>query len=278
MRFHTMIVDGLPVTSIIGRSDIQIVSIDNKYRIRKRINGSWEYPLWSPSFSSIESTTRWLQSKDIGEDDGYIEQSDFEYIMDMFGFEKITSYRRGRDSYRCSIKDSSGRTVLRLRATRFFDGSVQLTIPDDLKKILGDFIDCPEKLIYDLDYIFDEYGEESISIAFCRKQYRDDVIECASNSRNLAKDLVRVKSSNVWGYNINIKNYGDKTGDVVVQFKDSNGGPGDIYMYFDVPIILYRKWHTAPSKGHFFWKNIRNNFMYRKLTGDKKGKLKNAIN
>lgn len=109
-------------------------------------------------------------------------------------------------------------------------------------------------------------------------EYRHHIIECASNSKDITKDMVRVRSSNVWAYNIDIKHYGDKTGDVVVQFKGPNGGPGDIYMYFDVPVLLYRKWHTAPSKGHFFWEYIRNNYKYRKLTGDKRGKLKNAVN
>ena len=91
--------------------------------------------------------------------------------------------------------------------------------------------------------------------------------------------IVRVKSSNVWGYNINIRDRHDKTGDVYVQFKaDKTGGPGDIYVLYDVPISLYRKWVTAPSKGHFYYVNLRNNFKYSKLTGDKRGKLPNAVN
>ena len=67
-------------------------------------------------------------------------------------------------------------------------------------------------------------------------------------------------------------------GDMLVQFKGPKGGAGDIYLYYDVPVMLYRRWISAPSKGHFFWKYVRNNFSYRKLTGDKKGKLPNAIN
>ena len=107
---------------------------------------------------------------------------------------------------------------------------------------------------------------------------RDAIIYCAKSTRELAKDLVRVKSSNIWSYGINIKEHGDNTGDVLVQFKADKGGPGDIYLYYDVPISVYRKWQSAPSKGHFFWKYIRNNYLYRKLTGDKRGKLPNAVN
>lgn len=117
-----------------------------------------------------------------------------------------------------------------------------------------------------------------VQMSFVISDYRDDVIECAISSKDLTKNMVRVKSSNIWAYNINIKQHGDKTGDVVVQFKGRNGGPDDIYMYFDVPVTLYRRWHTAPSAGHFFWQYIRNNYRYRKLTGDKRTHLPNGIN
>ena len=106
----------------------------------------------------------------------------------------------------------------------------------------------------------------------------DNVITCASNSRDLSNKINRVRSSNLWGTNIDVKNNGDTTGDVIIQFKSKYGGPGDVYMYMDVPIIVYRRLIVAPSKGHFFWKYIRNRYKYRKLTGDKRGKLPNAIN
>jgi hypothetical protein len=70
----------------------------------------------------------------------------------------------------------------------------------------------------------------------------------------------------------------NKVGDLIIQFKGKYGGPGDVYMYFDVPVTVWRRFISAPSKGHYFWVNIRNNFWYRKLTGNKKGVLKNAIN
>lgn len=100
----------------------------------------------------------------------------------------------------------------------------------------------------------------------------------AISSRDLTKNMVRVRSSNIWSYGINVKSNKDNKGDVVVQFKGPNGGPDDIYMYMDVPIKVWKRWITAPSKGHYFWQYIRNNYFYRKLTGDKRGKLRNAIN
>lgn len=104
------------------------------------------------------------------------------------------------------------------------------------------------------------------------------IVNSAINVRDLSKNLVRVRSSNVWSYGINVNKNGDKTGTVVAQFKNQNGGPGDIYIYYDVPVSIYRKWVAAPSKGHFFWKYLRNRYNYSKLTGDKRGKLPNAIN
>lgn len=100
----------------------------------------------------------------------------------------------------------------------------------------------------------------------------------AINTKNLANDLVRVRSSNIWSYGLNLRNRKDKTGDLLVQFKNKNGGAGDVYIYYDVPTMVYRRWQSAPSKGHYFWVYIRNNFKYSKLTGDKRGKLANAIN
>lgn len=103
-------------------------------------------------------------------------------------------------------------------------------------------------------------------------------IFAAINTRNLAKSLSHVKSSNIWAYGINVRNRKDKMGDVLVQFKAKNGGAGDIYIYYDVPKTIFNRWQSAPSKGHYFWVYIRNNFKYSKLTGDKIGKLDNAIN
>lgn len=107
-------------------------------------------------------------------------------------------------------------------------------------------------------------------------RYRQQVT-AAINTRDLAKDMVRVKSSNIWSVGMNVRTRKDRTGDVLVQFKDKEGGPGDIYIYYDVPVTVYRKWSSVPSRGHFFWTNIRNYYKYAKLTGNKKTHLPNGI-
>ena len=103
-------------------------------------------------------------------------------------------------------------------------------------------------------------------------------IKASISSREITKNMIRVKSSNVWAYCIDIKRATDKTGNVYVQFKGPNGGPDSIYVYFDVPIVIYRRWLTAPSKGHYFWQYIRNKYQFAKLTGDKKTKQKGGVN
>ena len=97
------------------------------------------------------------------------------------------------------------------------------------------------------------------------------------SSRKASQNLIRVRSSNVWAYSYDIE-LGRNTGYLYVQFKNKNGGPGDVYQYFEFPVKMWKKFVTAPSKGHFFWRYVRNNFRYRKLTGDRRGKLSNAIN
>ena len=103
-----------------------------------------------------------------------------------------------------------------------------------------------------------------------------NAIFASITSKEITKNMVRAKSSNIWSYAINVRKAGDNTGDMYIQFKGKDGGPDDIYMYEDVPIKIYRRFITAPSKGHFFHKYIRNNYWYRKLTGDKKTHLRNG--
>lgn len=108
--------------------------------------------------------------------------------------------------------------------------------------------------------------------------YTSRSIFARSSSKDASLNLVRVKSSNIWARGIDVAKDGDTTGTLYVQFKGKYGGPGDTYAYYDVPLSTYRRWLVAQSAGHFFWMYIRNNFKYAKLTGDKRGKLANAIN
>ena len=91
------------------------------------------------------------------------------------------------------------------------------------------------------------------NMCFCDSSCRKDIIKASISTRDIVQHIVRVRSSNVWGYNINIRQNGDRTGDVYVQFKGPNGGPGDIYVLYDVPVSVYRKWVVSPSKGHFYF-------------------------
>lgn len=97
------------------------------------------------------------------------------------------------------------------------------------------------------------------------------------DSRQITDHMVRCKSSNVWGYAFDIQEDSNE-GTLYVQFKSDKGGPGDIYRYYEVPLRIYQRFLSSPSKGHAHWKYIRNNYKYSKLTGDKRGKLKNAVN
>lgn len=97
------------------------------------------------------------------------------------------------------------------------------------------------------------------------------------STKEIVKNMKRVKSSNIYSQTINVHDPENKVGDVYIRFH-KNGVPTWTYVYYDVPIKLYRKWLAAPSKGSFFWHNMRHNFYYTKLDGDKYGKLKNSIN
>lgn len=96
-------------------------------------------------------------------------------------------------------------------------------------------------------------------------------------SRQVTDHMLRCRSSNIWGYAYDIQD-GEDTGTLYVQFKNDSGGAGDIYRYYEVPFKIYRKLVASPSKGHAHWKYIRHKYQYSKLTGDKIGKLKNAVN
>lgn len=138
----------------------------------------------------------------------------------------------------------------------------------DLEKIINHILKFYSKIQYDIFSSVIITSDKNV-------QY---IIQAKKTGKKLSDDLVRVKSSNIWSYGIEIKDRKNKKGDVVVQFKNEKGGPGDLYQYIDVPITVWRKWIAVESKGHYFWQHIRNNYKYRKLTGDKKGKLPNAIN
>lgn len=133
-----------------------------------------------------------------------------------------------------------------------------------------------KKIIYTNDTIETDIPE-IVNLVFCETSYRTELSNIfAASSRDITKDMVRVKSSNVWSIKYNAQD--NRIGDVYVQFKGVNGQPDDIYVYYDVPNRIYRQIVSAPSKGHSVWQLLRNKFKYAKLTGDKRTHLPNGIN
>lgn len=222
---------------------------------------------WEPvgGFHTIEAAERFLNARNyVSASVDFIDvaSDDFAYILEAYAFRTA----------------GDGKWI-----TEIGDSKVFLTTDGD-EAILD--IESPsgqvdvrtfanlDDLMIALDAFYDEgdiYSATSITFG---KTY----VAAAINTRDLAKNLVRVKSSNIWAYGMNLRDRRDKAGEVLVQFKGNKGGPGDVYIYYDVPLVVWRKWLSATSKGHYFWLYIRNTYAYSKLTGDKRGKLKNAIN
>lgn len=203
---------------------------------------------------------------------------DFQHLMNMYGLQ----YDGHHDGYSGLFDNKASDSTTCIHIYNTSEDNYAIVVTDTTSAGL---VSTREETCYGisnlidyLDFLMNKYEVEIIDCSIvCDTGHRQAVL-AAISTRDLSKNLVRVKSSNVWAYTINIRNNKDKTGDVLCQFKGSKGGPGDIYIYYDVPIRLWQKWLGAPSKGSFFWRYIRNNFYYSKLTGDKKGKLKNAVN
>lgn len=209
--------------------------------------------------------------------DEHNQQLDFLHLMNMYGLQ----YDGHTDSYTSRFNQSDGNISIKVKEIN--DNDYDVTILTQTSPIMVSTKHEQFASIFDLinylDVVMLSYDLTTIhATTICYSNQRKAVILAAISAKDLSKNLVRVKSSNVWAYTINVKDRKQKSGDVVCQFKNKNGGPGDVYMYYDVPLNVWRRWLAAPSKGHFFWANIRNNYYYRKLTGNKRGVLKNAIN
>jgi len=134
------------------------------------------------------------------------------------------------------------------------------------------------KVVGNIETTLRKHGYDIFACANFSETSDCQAIMAAINSKDFTRDMVRVKSSNVWSRKFERKNNKNPNGTLVVQFKNKKGGPGDVYIYFDVPFTVYRRWMSATSVGHFFWVYIRHVYPYAKLTGDKRGKLSHAVN
>lgn len=260
---------------------------DGLYYIRIWEDG-WQYPSWQTTgFTKIDDAQNWLNIHDWNtatsqnidtsiQSDPYLVELDD--AMRLLGFYVADCTTDSKIRYHASVDTAD--SVICIHIACSVDNILSTYVLKDEEYIkspfptsdIGRVIRCTEKLL-------SKYGVSIFASSSLTSSASQSVAILAGRStRDIMRDMVRVKSSNVWAYAMNVKNHKDKYGDVYVQFKDKNGGPGDVYVYYDVPVLTYRRWHSASSKGHYFWRYIRNYFRYSKLTGDKRGKLPNAIN
>lgn len=259
---------------------LELVECMNKEGTEKRwyirLCSSQVIPSWQKDgFRSVAQAEEYLENYDWknATEQELVKQGfdeEFEFILDMYGFSRMEEDEVEVNQYSREVEEGKFVHIKDLGNQK----EVEVYTLEE-----SDVFDDFNALTKHLDSLFNS-GENSIlsSQTVDSTSTLNITINAAISTRDLAKNLVRVKSSNLWAYTINIRDRKSKVGDVLVQFKGPKGGPGDIYLYMDVPISLWRKWLSAPSKGHFLWKYIRNDFLYRKLTGDRKGKLHNAIN
>ena len=155
-------------------------------------------------------------------------------------------------------------------AIRFIDYIEDILNRYDIQ--VGEIVDPYELEIADMGIVF------SSTDIFARRDQQnrhDNSRRNKTTTQDFVKKLARVKSSNVWSYAFQPKD--EKIGDMLMQFKRKDGGPGDIYIYYDVPNKIWQRLVASPSKGHAFWVLIRNIYTYAKLTGDKRTHLPNGI-
>lgn len=258
----------------------------HKYFIRIYEDECWNYPTWPDAvdgFDTVELAAAWLNAYEWkGANCHHINKryesennitSVFIDAMDLLGFHESDIAVKGATIYEFQTVDSA----LHIRTMLYEDD------PAVVYQVNGQPISKPAttnigELICSIESVMDKHGYSIFSNHMLSDIKHRSNIFAAINTKNLSSDMVKVKSSNVWSYKLNVKDRHDKTGDLLVQFKNESGGPGDLYIYYEVPVLVYRRWQTALSKGHYFWVYIRNNYKYSKLTGDKRGKLHNAVN
>lgn len=177
-----------------------------------------------------------------------------------------------------------------------YDDAILITVYKDNQEVASDQFTAPTRFIDFVEDTLNQYDIETaeivepdelvvadngITISASRifsksfQNRHDTSRRNKTTTQDFVKKLARVKSSNVWSYAFQPKD--EKTGDMLMQFKKKDGGPGDIYIYYNVPSKLWQRFVASPSKGHFMWQFIRNVFTYAKLTGDKRTHLPNGI-
>lgn len=84
------------------------------------------------------------------------------------------------------------------------------------------------------------------------------------NRGELDKHLVQAKTSS----NIHSLAYDPVAKQLYIRFlgMDKSGVNRATYVYDNVPLTVYRKFFTVPSKGHYFWQAVRGKYPYRKIS------------
>ena len=237
---------------------------DSRFYVRMNCDGSWMYPEWQfDGFESQCDAESYLSMLDLDSTD--FEKAEFDPDELGFTYQLIgLLYDPDTDKYTFSSDDDT-------------DMEIEC---DPLNPLCVCYSENGETECQEYDSFDDLIEDVEQTILSCNHRIfsKRVPVTAAINVRNLASQLFRVKSSNIWAYRLFMRDRHDKTGDLIVQFKDKNGGAGHVYIYYDVPFMIFRNWQATQSKGHYFWKHIRPYFKYSKLTGDKIGKLKNAVN
>lgn len=234
----------------------------DEYKLHQMRDGSFSIvkgntiTKWGNGFQTVRSAEIFLNNHD------YIHASteflplnsdDIDFITDFYGFDQVSDNEYRKNDIQMVINP---------------DGSIYINYDNKYSTTYN-----IEDAINWLDSIIN-YSDVFAKVVFRGSEFRNQPIFAALRP----KDLTRVKSSNVWAVGIEVNDKNRRVGDLYVQYKAKNGGPGDCYRYYDIPVQVYRKLISAPSKGAFLWKYIRHNFQYSKLTGNKRGVLPNAVN
>lgn len=215
------------------------------------------------------------------------QKEDMKDALNLMGFDylEMNFYRR---------VELNGDLVL---YAELYDDAVLVTVYKDNKEVKSEqfssairFINFTESVLqdYDIEYcrnvepdemvIADKGVITSATIILAKGFNRhDNSTREKTTTKDFAKKLKNVDSSNIWSYAFQPKD--NVFGDMLVQFKSRDGGPGDIYIYYNVPNKLWHRFYLARSKGGFFWQYIRNNMKikYAKLTGDKRTHLPHGL-
>lgn len=286
IQFKTTRIDGLPMYVAKNSNMFRVWQENGRYYLQIRTENGYRYPTYkSEGFSTLYDAQDWLNMMDwenatvdtISKKSVESKDEELEWAMEILGLAETST----PDVWETNIT-TEGTNNFRIVVSKFSDDLLHIDAYKNGKKLAQSSVGADT---YDVDRLFrtvDSFMRRNKlnyieSCVFTKTEHRS-AVTAAINTKDLTKGMVRCKSSNVWAYNMNIRDRKSPTGDMLMQFKGKNGGPGDIYIYYDVPVRLYRRLHTATSVGHFFWQYIRNAFSYSKLTGNKRGVLPNAIN